>query len=149
MKIPRRRSAKVFKSNPEATFSWLLLLKLRLELISLAVHEMPLGYPQLGAFLDSDDNFMVFRRFGYLQSRLLLDKQDDLRKLEEQLDRLDASDTETTGNEELLDRRRNFGAERLELLKVTEEKWLQYCAFPIHCPSRVSIRHLAYRPNLF
>jgi hypothetical protein len=28
---------------------------------------------------------MVYRRFGYIQSRLLLDKQDELRKLEQEL----------------------------------------------------------------
>ena len=35
---------------------------------------------------------MVYRRFGYLQSRLLLEKQDELQKLERNLDRLDARD---------------------------------------------------------
>lgn len=32
---------------------------------------------------------MLYRRFGYLQARLLLDKQDDLRRLEAKLDKLD------------------------------------------------------------
>lgn len=49
----------------------------------------PLGYPKLAAYLDSDECFSVYRRFGFLQSRLLLDKQDKLRELEEALDRLD------------------------------------------------------------
>jgi hypothetical protein len=47
------------------------------------------GYPRLAAFLDSDDNFMIYRRFGYIQSRLLLDKGDELRRLENSLDELD------------------------------------------------------------
>lgn len=33
---------------------------------------------------------MLYRRFGYLQSRVLSDKQDELRELEEELASLDA-----------------------------------------------------------
>lgn len=50
------------------------------------------GYPNLAAFTSSDEDFAIYRRFGYLQARLLLDKQDQLRLLEEQLDRYDTSD---------------------------------------------------------
>jgi hypothetical protein len=32
------------------------------------------GYPRLAAFLDSDENFMFYGRFGFLQARLLLYK---------------------------------------------------------------------------
>ncbi|KAF1850160.1 uncharacterized protein K460DRAFT_273358, partial [Cucurbitaria berberidis CBS 394.84] len=53
------------------------------------VDSCPRGYPQLAAFLDSDECFSVYRRFGFLQSRLLLDKQETLRGLEEALDKLD------------------------------------------------------------
>jgi hypothetical protein len=60
-----------------------------------SVHDCPDGYPILGAFLDSDDNFMVYRRFGYLQSRLLLERQEHLRQLEEELDNLDMEDAQT------------------------------------------------------
>ena len=50
------------------------------------------GYPNLAAFTSSDEDFAIYRRFGYLQARLLLDKQDQLRLLEEQLDHYDRSD---------------------------------------------------------
>ena len=40
----------------------------------------------------SDEDFAIYRRFSYLQARLLLDKQDQLRLLEEQLDHYDTSD---------------------------------------------------------
>jgi hypothetical protein len=53
------------------------------------VDSCPRGYPNVAAFLDSDECFSVYRRFGFLQSRLLLNKQDKLRELEEALDRLD------------------------------------------------------------
>lgn len=49
----------------------------------------PRGYPNLAAFLDSDECFSVYRRFGFLQSRLLLEKQSKLRELEGALDKLD------------------------------------------------------------
>jgi hypothetical protein len=50
------------------------------------VNDHARGYPNLGAFLDSDDGFAVYRRFGYLQSRILLRKQEELRVLEEKLE---------------------------------------------------------------
>jgi hypothetical protein len=53
------------------------------------VVKCPEGYPRLSAFIDSDQSFMIFRRFGYIQSRLILEKQDELRKLETELDALD------------------------------------------------------------
>ena len=45
-----------------------------------------------GGFLDSDENFMIYRRFGYLYARLLLYKQDELRAFEKRLDRIDRKD---------------------------------------------------------
>ena len=53
----------------------------------------PLGYPELATFLDSDENFMVYRRFGLLHARLLLRKQDELRVLEERLDDMDQEES--------------------------------------------------------
>lgn len=57
--------------------------------ISFIVDNCPEGYPRLAAFLDSDENFMLYRRFGFLQTRLLLNKQAELREYEKELDRLD------------------------------------------------------------
>jgi hypothetical protein len=56
------------------------------------VEECPKGYPRLAAFLDSDENFMLYRRFGFLQSRILLHLQDELRELEDDLDLMDKRD---------------------------------------------------------
>ena len=39
--------------------------------------------------LSADQNFLVFRRFSYLQVRAILQRQDELRELEDQLDELD------------------------------------------------------------
>jgi hypothetical protein len=57
-----------------------------------AVKECPEGYPRLAAFLDSDESFMLYRRFGFLQSRILLHMQDELRELEGDLDLMDRRD---------------------------------------------------------
>lgn len=41
---------------------------------------------------------MIYRRFGYIQARLLLEKQNELQQLEKQLKQLDnIEDTETPG----------------------------------------------------
>jgi len=54
----------------------------------------PEGYPQLAAFINSDENFSMCRRFGFLHQRVLLYRQDELRDLEDQLVRLDDEDQE-------------------------------------------------------
>jgi len=91
------------------------------------VNEYPRGYPNLAAFLDSDESFMIYRRFGYLQARLLLDKQDELRRLEE---RLGEMDEEATGldHDELCtrDRRGKKANARKALLENVEEKFCSY-----------------------
>jgi len=56
-----------------------------------SLESCPNGYPRLAAFLDSDEGFMIYRRFGFVQSRLLLEKQDTLRELERQLEDYDRS----------------------------------------------------------
>lgn len=53
--------------------------------LSLLVDELPPGYPRLAAFLDSSDDFMIFPKFGYIQARLLLQRQAQLVGLEEGL----------------------------------------------------------------
>ncbi|KAL9621321.1 MAG: hypothetical protein Q9160_004212, partial [Pyrenula sp. 1 TL-2023] len=54
--------------------------------------DCPPGYPLAAAFLDSDENFMIYRRFGFVQSRLLLDKQYELQDLEKALEEMDKDD---------------------------------------------------------
>ena len=92
------------------------------------VESCPKGYPNLAAFLDSDENFMVYRRFGYLQSRLLLEKQDELRKLEKKLDLMD--DHNKTVNPTLLQMRdlteEEGAAPRKALFTQIEERFREY-----------------------
>lgn len=78
-------------------------------LIPAAVSDFKLGYPNLATFKSSSEAFSVYRRFGYLQSRLLLEKQDVLRVLEQRLDQYDrehvtTSYTRTLNADELMPR---------------------------------------------
>lgn len=100
-----------------------------------------MGYPRQAAFADSDDSFMIYRRFGYIHSRLLLNKQDELRELEANLhdmDLIDASseegalclksrqlDEERNDIQGLGPRRALLGPRRALLEKI-EQKTLQY-----------------------
>jgi hypothetical protein len=73
------------------------------------LQDHPLGYPNLAVYKSSSDDYALYRRFGYLQSRLLLEKQDDLRILERKLedyDRANVSDSHTRalGDDVLLPR---------------------------------------------
>ena len=81
-------------AQTSATYSFVfvahrqLTVGLRILIYNIVDH-IQKGYPNLAAFQDSSENFMLYRRFGYLQSRILLDKQDELRRLEERLDAFD------------------------------------------------------------
>lgn len=59
------------------------------------VDDHPRGYPKLAAFMSSDENFLVCRKYSFLRSRVLLYRQDELSKLEDTLVALDQEDAET------------------------------------------------------
>ncbi|MCJ1401337.1 hypothetical protein MMC11_004549 [Xylographa trunciseda] len=65
------------------------------------LQDFPRGFPKLACFLDSDDAFMVYRRFGTVYSRLLLHEQDEMRRLEATLNSMDKTD-EYHGNTQYL-----------------------------------------------
>ena len=52
--------------------------------------------------MDSDPGFLIYRRFGYLRNRLLLNQQDKLRGLEKCLDFLDKGDAEVPERRKML-----------------------------------------------
>lgn len=58
------------------------------------VDEYPKGYPRLAAVQASDPNWPVYRRFKTLHHRIILHRQQELVKLEQQLNRLDRKDAE-------------------------------------------------------
>lgn len=85
------------------------------------------GYSRLAAFLDSDENFMIYRRFGYIQSRLLLEKQDELRMLEDKLDILDREMyNQRDGDVTTRDLPSDIAAPRKELIQRIEEAFCGY-----------------------
>jgi hypothetical protein len=53
------------------------------------VEDHPRGYPRLAAFVDSDIDGRIYRRFGYIRNYLLLHHQDEISELEEEMNALD------------------------------------------------------------
>ncbi|KAE8454173.1 hypothetical protein EG329_005098 [Mollisiaceae sp. DMI_Dod_QoI] len=96
------------------------------------LEDCPEGYPQLAAFLESDEHFMLYRRFGFLQGRLILYKQDELRQLETELNRLDDFDNR---NDKSLHRSREKddarSGKRKELMGKIEAKFREYISLLI------------------
>lgn len=97
------------------------------------VENYPLGYPRQAAFADSDESFMLYRRFGNVHARLLLHQQDELREMEEKLHDLDLLDNFQGGSKFLkcreLDEERPAIADqesRPQLLERMREKTMQY-----------------------
>ncbi|KAL8849436.1 MAG: hypothetical protein Q9221_005608 [Calogaya cf. arnoldii] len=107
------------------------------------LEDYPKGFPRVSCFLDSDESFMLFRRFGIVFSRLLLNKQDEIRQMEDELQGMDRMDqflatTKGSGNENyLLSRDEDVNREpssipacwsmtRPQLLEKLETKVLEY-----------------------
>lgn len=61
------------------------------------IDDHPKGYPQLAAFINSDECFLMCRRFGWLNSRVLLYRQAELADLEETLLEMDKEDNAYRG----------------------------------------------------
>ena len=83
-----------------------------------------MGYPRLAAFLDSDENFMVYRKFGYAGSRLLLHKQAELQKLEAAMIEMDEDDERVSpGCLKSVDLESDPSSLRARLMKDLEKKF--------------------------
>lgn len=102
------------------------------------VENYPRGFPKLACFLDSDDAFMVYKRFGIVFSRLLLDKQDQIRQMEARLHAMDHTDASNGGSRYLMSRNKDVARDPLsnpyglletrpQLLEALERKILEYC----------------------
>ena len=103
-------------------------------LISL-VEDFPMGFPRLSCFLDSDDAFMIYRRFGTVFSRLLLNKQDEISSMEALLNSMDRSDEKNSNEGYLQSRIGDLNREKVpdswpksrpELMQDLEAKTLEY-----------------------
>lgn len=107
-------------SQPEAPYDEVQRIK--------RIDNHPKGYPQLAALLNTDENFLMCRRFGFLQQRVLLYRQDELRDLEDQLIRLDDEDREE--NPKALQSRKlddaREGSYRRGLIQLIDDKLEEY-----------------------
>ena len=74
----------------------------------------------------------MYRRFGYLASRVILEKQDDLRRLEMELDDCEKRQGKRCP-ERLTTRTRLEGQKptpQQKILEKIEKKYLEYCKWP-------------------
>ena len=100
------------------------------------MEDFPRGFPKLACFLDSDDAFMVYRRFGSVFSRLLLNKQDEIRTLEAELEAMDKTDRVSGNGNYLMSRTLDMDREHLpdafngrsrpQLMEELEKKAMEY-----------------------
>ncbi len=85
------------------------------------------GYPQLASFVNSDANFIIYRRFGYLHNRVLLYRQDELCELQDNLEWLDKSDIqEDPIRLKSREEDETHSDERTKLIKNIEDKLKDY-----------------------
>ena len=91
--------------------------------------EYPAGYGKLAAIEACEPNFLIYRKFAWLHSRLLLHKQDELAELEQRLEAIDRADSKEDPRR-LRSRRRDERVSpqspRKELLKEIDEKLEDY-----------------------
>jgi hypothetical protein len=98
------------------------------------VHQYETGIPRLAAFINSSDHNAIFRRFGRLSARVLVQRQMELTALETTLDKLDKADALDPVMKKRL-RGYQFPEDdgRQEaLLGSIEEKLCRYCEFTSH-----------------
>lgn len=81
------------------------------------------GYPRYSALLSTHPSFHNFRRFTRLRMRLLLQKQDEVSRLEEKLDNIDAQETHHIF---LGCMRRDINPERLRLFQELKVVLAEY-----------------------
>ncbi|KAI2634868.1 hypothetical protein GGS26DRAFT_605043 [Hypomontagnella submonticulosa] len=90
-----------------------------------SIDDYPNGYPRIGAFITADRRHLIFRRFHYLQARVLLNLQSQLRQYEIDLDSLDEQLSATSLSKE---HGEAFSRRRSQLLRDIEDKFAKYIA---------------------
>ena len=105
-------------------------------ILTLEVEDVPDGFPRVARFLDSDDSFGLYRRFGNIHSRLLLNKQDEISKIEAKLGAMDRQDdSHDDGRRYLRSRELDadrqeypaaWGESRVQLMERLEKRIIEY-----------------------
>ncbi|KAI1246622.1 hypothetical protein MGN70_013523, partial [Eutypa lata] len=90
----------------------------------ITVATAPEGFPQLGAFIAGNESYLIFRRFKYLQARLLIHMQDQLRVCEEELAALEVPITGVKMHSRVDDEKHS--GRRKELMEEIEERYEKY-----------------------
>lgn len=92
------------------------------------IDDHPMGYPRFAAYLNSDDNFLIARRYGVLHTRVMLYRQDELYQLEKDLYELDKEDAvnEPLALESRKRDDRREGQERKQLIAEIDQKLKEY-----------------------
>jgi hypothetical protein len=99
------------------------------------VEKFPVGYPLQAAFQSSESSFSIYRAFGYLHSRVILEMQDELRCLEDGLKNLDERDASRESREDCVTsreadlkqaKRDGKPSERANLLVQIRDKLVNY-----------------------
>ena len=90
----------------------------------------PRGSPRLASSFAEDVDFMVVGRFSYLHTRVLVRRQDEIRRLKQRLGRLDRADA-LAGSEQRFGTPSERGENHARdwLLKTIDEKLSIYSAF--------------------
>ncbi|KAK4547221.1 hypothetical protein LTR36_001443 [Oleoguttula mirabilis] len=93
------------------------------------IDDHPNGYPRLASFMNSDENFLIARRYSLLHTRVMLYRQAELAQLERdllELDKEDAGEKDRALKGVKFLARGPRGADRKELIGEIEEKLKQY-----------------------
>ena len=116
----------------------------------LSVEDEPWGYPRVSRYCNSDECFAIYRRFGEVFARLVLNKQAEMTELEEELRAMDMHDSNNGQDKSrrLMSMKfdRNKGVAegqtktRKELFAEIEEKAIEY--------SLSEIRMVVYQADL-
>ncbi|KAI4277690.1 MAG: hypothetical protein LQ337_001563 [Flavoplaca oasis] len=121
------------------------------------IEDCPNGYPKVAGFMDSEDTFGIYRRFGFLYSRVLLSKQDELRRLEDDLDAMDHRDAHGTDHtrkclkscaKDFARKQKENLQTRKELLQTVQSKLYDYGQFLLQAQQMVSLNKPADRDHL-
>ena len=91
------------------------------------------GYGKVAGFETCDPSFNMYRKFGWLHNRALLDIQDELSELEHELQYLDEYDFKDGDEVRLISRRYDYGllgtekhSDRRNLINQIKEKLKEY-----------------------
>ncbi|KAF3227112.1 hypothetical protein TWF106_010600 [Orbilia oligospora] len=119
------------------------------------VHDVPLGYSKLAAFIDLEDDLAIFRRFSRLHARLLLYRQADIEEIEEDLAELDMIEEEEARNAGTPDnalnrswrREKDLDEYRVELVKKLRKSMKEYGMNPA-CGAQLATFYLIIDTSL-